>query len=177
MSEEYQLNDSFNLAINYRYVDDKIIHFTKLIEQPSEGRGYLKTEHDVITAWADFAKHALEGEDAESEIKCWKGHYDQFGMVMLNYANMCRYRKDYAGNWNSFFESALPTDCYDHLFEGPSGTEDRIYYRVWFALLGHPNFLTQTLLGMEALTYKSNELSLCIAFENFNSSLMELGKC
>ncbi len=176
MSEEYQLTDSYNLAINYRYVDDKIIHFSKLVEQPTDGRTYLKTEHNVITAWAEFAKQALEGEYSESELKCWDGHYEQFGMVILTYANMCRYRKDYAGKWNDFFESALPKDCYGHLFEGPSGTEDRIYYRVWFALLGHPDFLTQSLIGMETLTYKTNELSLCIAFENFNRSLFERSK-
>lgn len=173
MPDEYQLKDSDNLAINYRYVDDKIIHISKLLEQPKDGHTFLKTEHDVIIEWANFAKQALEGEYPESKIKCWEGHYEQFGMVMLTYANMSRYRKDYAGKWNEFYESAFPIDCYDHLYKGPSGTEDRIYYRVWFALLGHPDFLTQSLIGMETLTYKANELSLCIAFKDFNRSLAE----
>lgn len=176
MSEEYQLTDSHNLAINYRYVDDKIIHFSKLVEQPSNGSTYLKTEHNVITAWADFAKQALEGEYAESQQKCWEGHYEQFGMVMLNYANMCRYRKDYSGKWNEFFDSAMPNDCYEYIYQGPSGTEDRTYYRVWFSLLGHPDFLTQSLIGMEVMTYKCHELSLTIAFEDFNRNLIERSK-
>jgi hypothetical protein len=176
MSEKYQLTDSHNLAINYRYLDDKIIYFSKLIEQPTDGSKYLKTEHEMITEWANFAQQALEGEYAESKIKCWEGHYEQFGIVMLTLANMCRYREDYAGKWNEFFESALPTDCYNHLFEGPNGTEDRIHYRVWFALLGHPDFLKQSLIGMETLNYKANELSLCIAFEDFNRSLFNRSK-
>lgn len=176
MTREYQLTDRHNLAINYRYVDDKIVYFSKLVEQPTDGGSYLKTEHNIIIEWADFARQALEGEDPESKIKCWEGHYEQFGMVMLNYANMCRYRKDHAGKWNEFFDSALPTDSYDHLFEGPNGSEDRIYYRVWFALLGHPDFLKQSLIGMEALTYKINELALCIAFEDFNKILLKRTK-
>jgi len=176
MPNEYQLKDSDNLAINYRYADDKLIYFSKIIEQPSNSKKYIKTEHNLITEWADFAKQSLEGQYPESNIKCFEGHYEQFGMVMLTYANMCRYRKDYAGKWNKFYDSILPDDCYDHLFEGPNGTEDRIYYRVWFALLGHPDFLNQSLIGMENLSYKINEISLCIAFEDFNKSLIKRSK-
>ena len=171
MENEYQLKDPDDLGINYRYSNDKLVNFLTLVEQREGHDGYLTTTHEVITAWAYFAKQALEGEYAESNLKCWEGHYEQFGIVMLHHANMSRYRKDHKENWNEFFESAIPIDCYDHLYQGPSGTEDRRYYRVWFSLIGHPDFLSQSIIGPENLAYKCTELELCIAFDDFNRSL------
>ena len=174
MPDRYRLKDNSSVypLLNYRY-KGKLMTYHALKNIEESGSCYLKTEHDVITKWAEFSKQALEGKYAESKVKCWIGHYEQFGVVMLNYGKMCRYRKNYKGNWDEFLESALPTDCYDQVFTGPTGSADSTFYRVWFTLLGHPDFLANSLIGAEVLTQKINELSLTIAFDDLNRSLLK----
>jgi hypothetical protein len=171
MSNQYRLRDDFGKSpfLNFRY-EEKEVTFRSLkgIEAVDDSR-YLSTEHEVITDWATVCKDALSGEYKESETPCWEGHYEQFGLVMLNLANMCRYRKGHDGKWIPFFDSILPSD-YLHgiIYSGYCGTEDRIFYRAWFTLLGHPDFLSSSLRGTEALYYKSTELKLLISFTDLN---------
>jgi hypothetical protein len=174
MRKLYRLRDEFNSSplLDYRYQGKEItFHALKGIE-PENKFSFLSTEHHVITDWMRFSEQALEDPHAESEIKCWPGHHEQFGLVMLNYGKMCKNRKNFEGKWNSFLDSSLPIDNYQQVFNGPRGTADRIYYRVWFSLLGHPDFLKQSLInGYEMLVRKDIELSLCIAFDDLNRNL------
>ena len=161
--------------LNFRYEGKEVtFHSLKGIEAEKDEGRYLSTEHQVITDWATVCREALSGDYKESETSCWEGHYEQFGLVMLNLAKMCRYRKTHDDRWNPFFDSTLPSN-YLHpiIYNGYSGTEDRIFYRAWFSLLGHPDFLTSSLIGMEALNYKTTELQLLISFTDLNYRLLK----
>ena len=176
MNKEYRYQGvwSDHADINFRYGDDGIDYSSRLVEPSKSGVSYLKTEHDVIMAWADFAKDALEGvsPDADSSgLKCWSGHYEQFGMVILTLANMTRYRKNGRGEWNPLYESTLWPGLYDNVYEGPTGTECRNYYRCWFSIIGHPDYQRPS-FGPEFVNNKDKELALCIALESFMSHLV-----
>jgi hypothetical protein len=175
MEKLYRLRDDAGSMpfLDYRYKDKEItFRLLKGIENEKKFH-YLSTEHDVIVDWSSVCKEALSGEDKESTTPCWDGHYEQFGLVMLNLANMTRYKKTYDGKWNDYFEHIMPhDDLNEYIYKGYSGTGDRVYYRAWFALLGHPDFLKSSFIGYEALNYKTTELQLLISFTDINSNLI-----
>ena len=160
--------------LNYRYEGKEVtFHSLKGIE-PEDKNNYLSTEHDVISDWITTSRESLLGEFKESETPCWEGHYEQFGLVMLNLANMCRYRKTYDNKWNSYFDSVLPSQhLHEFIYSGYGGTEDRVFYRAWFSLLGHPDFLGTSFIGMESINYKTTELQLLLSFTDLNHSLLK----
>lgn len=170
----YRLNDIHKTkpVLRYRYGQDGIDYSSKLVEPSNDGSDFLATEQDVISEWAHFAKLAFIGEFRESDSKCWVGHYEQFGMVMLNLAKMARYRKGFQGHWNDWYDGVMDDEMYHYILTGPTGTEDRILYRCWFRLLGHPDFLDETLNKSEVYSYKLAELCLYIAFDDMNRRLL-----
>jgi hypothetical protein len=176
MTNQYHLKDEFGSSpfLNFRY-EGKEVTFRSLkgIDAENDSR-YLSTEHDVITDWSTVCREALSDDEyKESETPCWEGHYEQFGLVMLNLANMCRFRKTYDNRWSPYFDRVLPSsDLHEIIYSGYGGTEDRIFYRAWFTLLGHPDFLKSSLLGFEALNYKNTELQLLISFTDLNHALL-----
>jgi hypothetical protein len=174
MSNIYQLKADIQTTplLSYRYEGKDITFHSLKGVQPEENNNYLATEHEVINDWKKVCEEALSAEYKESEIPCWEGHYEQFGLVMLNLANMSRYRKDFAGKWNPYYDSALTDDLHELIYTGYSGTMDRIFYRAWFALLGHPDFNKFSLTRTESLNYKNTELELLISFNDLNSRLL-----
>lgn len=176
MTKVYKLEDRYNNrpALRYRWGDDGIDYSKRLVEPLPDGSDFLRTEQDIIEAWANLARDALVGEFRESDQRCWVGHYEQFGMVMLNLANMSRYRKNYLGQWERWFDGVMDDESYSFKFQEPCCTEDRIFYRCWFRLLGHPAYLQDTLTQSEVYTYKLSELCLYIAFDDFNQRLLSL---
>ena len=169
----YRLNGKGKYsALNYRYTEKESL-FHRLRDIPNDFKGVVvKTEHQVISVWSSFAKEALIGEFSESKIKCWQGHYEQFGRVMLQLANISYYKKDARGEWVKTYHSLLPEpEDVEYIFRGPSGTEDRRYYRCWFSLIGHPDFMHEKVTGMEAFTYSYIELILNMAFQDFSVKL------
>lgn len=176
MTKTYRLRNIYknNPTLDFRLGMDGINYHNRRVEPSDNGLRYLETEHDVIMAWADFARDALEGvsPDADSSgLRCWNGHYEQFGMVMLTLANMTRYRKNGRGEWNPLYESTLWPGLYDNVYEGPNGTECRNYYRCWFSIMGHPDYQRPS-FGPEFVNNKDKELALCIALESFMSHLV-----
>ena len=176
MSNFYQLKADIHLSpfLSYRYEGKDVTFHSLKGVQPEDGNRYLGTEHEVISDWTNVSKEALSGEYKESEIPCWEGHYEQFGMVMLNLANMSRYRKEFSGEWNPYYESALTTDLHEVIYTGYAGTMDRVFYRAWFSLLGHPDFTKSSLTRIESLNYKNTELELLISFNDLNNRLLSI---
>lgn len=181
MINQYRLQDpnNSNRVVQYQYGDDGIDYRSRLIEQSDDGSKFLRTEYDVIKSWADFARDALEGDYPDfqsSGLACWAGHYDQFGMVMMNLANMSRYRTDCHGDWNQFLENSISKYCFQYILQGADGSEDRMYYRSWFTMIGHPDFLKPIVLDIEIIQYKSIELALCLSVTCLKSHLRSLNK-
>ena len=89
---EYRLQVEYAPAIaSYTFASDKTVVFQKLKELPTTLQTpSVKTEFDLSQTWANFAEQALDGEYAESETKCWRGHYEEFGRVMLELMRMSR---------------------------------------------------------------------------------------
>jgi hypothetical protein len=175
MTKIYKLEDRYNKpALRYRYGDDGIDYSKRLVEPSDDGCHFLRTEQDVIHAWADYAKQSLVGEYRESDQRCWVGHYEQFGMVMLTLGRISRYRKDYRGLVNPYLEAKIPRHTYPDIFIGPWSSECRIYYRSWFSLVGHPDFLGSDVLSPESIKYKETEFLLSIAVQEFHMGLGSL---
>lgn len=180
MSNPYQLKDDLGMFpfINYRYEGKEITFYSLKGVEPDEGSRFLATEHEVIMDWATVSNEALTSKEfKESDTPCWEGHYEQFGRVMLNLANMCRDRKTLDGKWNPYFDSVLPkSNLHKFILSGYGGTEDRVFYRAWFSLLGHPDFLSQSLIEMESTNFKTTELQLLLSFNDLNRHLFTKNK-
>lgn len=100
----------------------------------------LETEHDVIKSWSDFAKNAFSPEFENSDLKCWEGHDEQFGMVMLNLAKMDRFGQDSGRYFDMEFDRYLERGDYLSIYVGPQDRSGYSYYRSWLGLIGHPDF-------------------------------------
>lgn len=97
------------------------------------------TQLEAINNWRKFIKRNMSGEFRDSDIPCWDGHYDQFGIVMLYLMEKATEYKNNTLNDDRFrdVEYHLAT-----LFDPspPGDSADRIYYRAWLSFIGHPHF-------------------------------------
>lgn len=184
MSKEYRYQDADipYSPINLRYGDDGVDYRSRPVEPSSNGLVYLATEHDVITAWADLAQNAVENlrPDAGAGVmKCWVGHNEQFGLVMLTLANMARYGKSaFKNEWSPFYESVLSRNNYETIFSGPTKKDDFYYCRIWYALMAHPDFIDvpeyescTNELSQEFVKYRDTLLALSVSLECFQKRL------
>lgn len=115
--------------------DDEVAYGVTALNHPDSRLSRL----NVIQEWRDIMLSAFN-DFPESPTPCWRGHCDQFGIVML-----------YLVERAVEFRAGTLTDpwfrnieyCADALFEDivPMGSEDRIFYRAWLSLIGHPDFV------------------------------------
>ncbi len=170
---EYKLQVEYPPAIaSYTFASDKTVVFHKLKELPDLIKSTeIKNEYDLAKAWADFAEQALIGEFAESKTKCWRGHYEQFGRVMLELMRMSR---DKILEKNKAIAEMTP-DLNNFTFIGqPGDTEDRTFYRIWFSLIGHPDYQYPRIANIEFGTYNYWGYLIGIAVNKVNAQLYEL---
>jgi len=160
-------NTSFDM-MHYRYNEkERLFHILKSV--PSQSADSKRTEDSVIQDWTEFAADALKGKFKEHSMECWVGHYEQFGRVMLHLANMSLAKQCALGFSQSFIENILLDDeSISAIYDGPSGTEERCYYRCWFSLIGHPGFLRESVTGMEAIKYSYTKFVLNIALQDLD---------
>jgi hypothetical protein len=172
---EYKLQVKYSPPItSYTFESDKTVVFQKMKELPTALQTQsVKTEFDLSKAWADFAEQALVGEYAESETKCWRGHYEQFGRVMLELMRMSR-DKD-AMKFKPLAETTPDLEEFSFIAE-PSGTEDRTFYRIWFALIGHPDYQYPRITGIEFSNYNYWGYLMGEAVNRVNAELYKLDK-
>ena len=141
----------------------------KLIEVPEGYRHRpIRTEHDVILGWAKFAAGAFKGNRAESDLPCWKGHYEQFGMTMLHLFNLSKRR------WNLFHDKVLH-QCEDleHVYAPDTDSGQRLFYRAWFSMIGHPHFMQQGVVGMEIENSAFIRMNLTVAWDDLVHNLIK----
>lgn len=170
---EYKCKPEFSAPIiSYTFADDKTLVFQKMKDLPA----IIQTkesinEFDLAKAWADFAEQALVGEYAESELKCWRGHYEQFGRVMLELMRMSKNKEEEKNK--TLIEMIPDLENFNFIAE-PMGTEDRTFYRIWFELIGHPDFQYPRILNIEFGTYNYWGYLIGVAVMRVNKQINDL---
>ena len=172
MKNEFRLNDNDPL-LNYIFESDKSITFLALKDIPKLLQtSNVKTELDLVKAWANFAKISIEDKEfGESKMPIWIGHYEQFGRVILEMVRIVSNKDEYKNK--AIYEIIPKLEEIKYLGE-PTGTEDRTYYRIWFNFLGHPEFKYTHVKNYEASSYAYWGLIMTWAFKFGNCSLTSL---
>lgn len=163
MTQVYRLDTSYlrRDVMVLRY-DPEMQQMKRLIDVP---RKYLhppiRTEHDVICGWAKFAENSFSQDSVKSELSCWQGHYEQFGMTMLNLLNLSQRRS------NPFHDKVLPAyENVEHIYAPDTDSSQRAFYRSWFSMIGHPHFMQQGVVGMEIEFGAYIRLCLTVAWDD-----------
>ncbi len=170
---EYRLENEFAPPIvSYTFANDKTVAFQQMKELPDSIQSTdIKNEFGLAKAWADFAEEALVGEFAESKLQCWRGHYEQFGRVMLELMRMSR---DKANEKVKAIAEMTP-DLDNFKFIGqPGDTEDRTFYRIWFSLIGHPDYQHPPIANIEFGIYNYWGYLMGVAVTKVNKQLYEM---
>jgi hypothetical protein len=148
----------------------------KTRKTPDEFNGYgIITEADLINVWAEYSiSESRHKEFPAVDLGIWKWHHYQFGLVILQLANLLYYCKDFRGVEDRYFRT-LNTDFEmkgELFFNGPTGSEDRVYYRIWYALIGHPEYIHYL-----NITTRRNEFDwaglMMMAIDDLSGSLRE----
>lgn len=155
-------------------LDDTTTTLLKLHQIEPDYSSNFQHGFAVIKAWSEFAQEAWSGQNLEATEPCWPHHHDQFGRVMLYLAEMCLSRKDFAGKTSRFLDQYLPDSSFaQRIFSGPTGTDDRIFYRAWYRLIGHPDFLTDHVCLPDSTEYNYFTFLLSLSNEHFNLALIK----
>jgi hypothetical protein len=150
----HQLKDKHNdPLLNYRH-DLKQQNKLSLLPNISFGNGCSVSANKIVASWSDFAKDALIGEHRESSLVCWDGHYEQFGRLMYEFYTISANRSVRLASHNIEIQSSFPlVTSLRFIPEGPSSTEDRTFYRIWFNMLRHPDFWGPLINSPDAVVY------------------------
>jgi hypothetical protein len=170
--KQYKLVDNYSRITSYTFKNDKNTLLMKLKDLPDSIQTRdVKTEFDLAKSWCDFAKQALVGEYAEANMTCWEGHYQQFGRVMLELMRMSRDKAQ--AQRIAAFEMIPDLENFTFIAE-PSGTEDRTFYRLWFAFIGHPEFQHPRIANIEMDTFNYWGYLIGVATGKVNSEMYKL---
>jgi hypothetical protein len=126
--------------LNYRHDLKQQNQLSKLPNINFDGSGSISA-NEIIADWSEFAKDALIGQFQESAVVCWGGHYEQFGRLMYELYAISENRSVRLEKYSPEFQTIFPlVENLTFIPAGPSSTEDRTFYRIWFAMLEHPGF-------------------------------------
>lgn len=175
-SDIYRLIDDSEVfpLINWQYTPDlKIIHSLKGIEHHTD-YNFLSTEHEVISFWIKHLENEISSHPQFKKSTCWSGHFDLFGLTMLNLAKMSKQRKNGRGNWSQLLDEIIPKDLYIEILSGFVDNYTLTTHLSWMKLIGHPSFLSQGLLSVRLVNEKLEELRLVTSFYDLNRNLTKL---
>ena len=150
------IENPLNLFLNYEYNDRKELSYMLLKSfSPISSKAQANAD-DLIRAWAEVAREGLEGEYKEADVPCWEGHYFQFGRLMYHMLDVLVRRDNYL-EARRFSDKQLYFFPFDNMIEPLSmvytSSEDRIFYRCWFDLIGHPSFQGADVNDIESHVY------------------------
>ena len=169
----YRLIDESEVfpLINWRYTPKlKTYHSLKGIEH-SYDNNFFSTEHEVISFWINHLKKEISSQPQFKKSTCWAGHFDLFGLTMLNLAKMSKQRTNGRGKWSQLLEEVIPKNLYIEILSGRINDYTRTSHITWMKLIGHPLFQSQSLLSMHLVEEKLDELRLVISFYDLNRNL------
>jgi hypothetical protein len=97
--------------------------------------------NEIIADWSAFAKSEFVGVFKDSSPVSWVGHYEQFGRLMYELYAISENRSVRLEKYSPEFQTIFPlVENLTFIPIGPSSTEDKTFYRIWFAMLKHPEF-------------------------------------
>ena len=97
--------------------------------------------NEIIADWSAFAKSEFVGVFKDSSPVSWVGHYEQFGRLMYELYEISGNRGVHSANHRAEIQDKFPlVENLTFIPMGPYSTEDRTFYRIWFAMLKHPDF-------------------------------------
>jgi hypothetical protein len=165
----YQVPEAFrsDRLLGWRFSEnDRLFHSLRALPDDFQRDGF-HTQSDLIAAWIELAQSAFAGEMRESAIPCWDGHYEQFGMLMLQIALSSDKRGQDGIGDAELIDVIMPErDFGEAGFWMTSGSADRTWYRAWFAMIGHPDFgYIEAQMGQESMTYQFRKFALRYAAE------------
>lgn len=164
-SNMYRLtSQNYNPFLNYR-------HNAKQRDKlPPLQNSSLVDGNKIVDDWSLLAKEALEGPNKESSLVCWDGHYEQFGRLMYELYAISENRSERLAGYSVEFQNFFPkVESLSFIPEGPSGTEDRTFYRVWFKMLGHPDFSYPIIDDIDLKLYANWTYWLTHVFSEINT--------
>jgi hypothetical protein len=132
----YQLKDkNKNSFLNYRHDVKQQNQLSKLPNINFSGNASISA-NEIIEVWSEFAREANE-----SSLACWDGHYEQFGRLMYELYVISGNRGVHSVNHRAEIQSTFSlVENSTSIPMGPYSSEDRTFYRIWFAMLKHPDF-------------------------------------
>ena len=152
----YKIVEPLNAFLSYEYNDSKELSYMLLKSLSPISSKAQSNADDLIRAWADIAREGLEGEFKEADLACWEGHYFQFGRLMYHMLDVLVRRDNYL-EARRFSDKQLAFFPFDNMIEplsmGYTSSEDRIFYRCWFDLIGHPSFQGADVNDIESHVY------------------------
>ena len=173
----YRLNDLIGTApiLNYTFNTDPQLLFRQLTDLPvSIAASASQKEFHLMNEWAAFARLALgEDEYADSKLVCWHGHYEQFGLVMLAMMHLSKHKEDTQDHAEHVVIPNLE-DC--TFIAEPAGTADRLFYRLWFRLIGHPDFTVSPLQSADFENENYWSYVMGLALSRINDRLTRCGR-
>jgi hypothetical protein len=126
--------------LNYRHDVKQQNQLSKLPNINFNGNESISA-NEIIAYWTKFAREGLIGEFKESSPVCWIGHYEQFGRLMYELYVISENRGVRLANHRAEIQSDFPLVKYlTFIPMGQYSSEDRTFYRIWFAMLKHPGF-------------------------------------
>jgi hypothetical protein len=162
----YKLIANNDVFLNYDFSNDLIYHMMTSIEVDSEIHEDGLTEQDIIIRWSRFSKEAFDVENPESNTPVDDSHNLHFGIIMLSLAKLSRHQSDYAEEWDRFYENLIDKEAWKAIYNGPSDSFDRQFYRCWFSVLGHRDFCQPKLGSIFVTASAFYEIALILAYED-----------
>jgi hypothetical protein len=169
----YKLNGQNKKSfLNYRHNVKRKNQLSKLQDINSDDDDSISA-NEIIARWSAFAKGAFVGEFKESSLACWEGHYEQFGRLMYEFYAISENRSVRLKKYSVEFQNFFPlVENLKFIPKGPSSSEDKTYYRIWFKMLGHPDFSSPIINDFEPDTYATGTFFLTKVYCKINVQLI-----
>ena len=157
----------------YRYNEENIDLHRNIAMPISFQSPDLRSEDDFMKLWIDFSYFPFDICSTEFKIRPWKGHCEQFARVMLQFMRMCNKRLAWDGRDVPTLHSIMPArEVISGSFWHPASNSEHDWYRAWYSLIGHPNYLRVDASGsFEAFEYQKKKFLLSAAIYDLSDFL------
>lgn len=176
MADQYKVQKHIReseVVFCYRYDEDNRKFHSELVLPSSFQSPDLKTEDDFIQIWMNFSYYPFDSSPAFSNIRPWKGHCEQFARVMLQFMRWCDRRQTWDGAQIKSLEMIMPDrEVITGNFWHPANSSEHDWYRAWYSLIGHPDFLGVEASGdMKFIEYMKKKFLLSVAIYDLSELL------
>jgi hypothetical protein len=157
----------------YRYNEENIDLHRSINMPISFQSPDLRSEDDFMKLWIDFSLFPFNSSSTESNIRPWKGHCEQFARVMLQFMRMCNKRLTWDGRDVPNLHSIMPArEVISGSFWHPARNSEHDWYRAWYSLIGHPDYLRVDARGsFEAFEYQKKKFLLAAVIYDLSDFL------